>query len=318
MRKLISFVIPLYNEEESVDALYEACQPVFREIEKTYDVELIFVNDGSRDRTLAKVLALHEGDDRVKVVNLSRNFGHQWALTAGLDLAEGDAVVVMDGDLQDPPEVSLALIDKWRDGFELVYAQRRTRQDRAFKRWTAYLFYRILDRLSDIPIPKDTGDFRLMDRKVVDTLGQFRERNRFMRGLVSYVGFNQTGILFDRKERYAGQTAYPLRKMIRFALDGITSFSTVPLRLIAQVGFLVSLLSLAGIVYVIVLKLFFPSHGVQGTTLAIISVLFIGGVQMNMIGILGMYIGRIYSEVQRRPLYIVSSVHARGRARETK
>ena len=311
MKKLISYIFPAYNEEKSLDAFYEAMNPVLEEASKKYDVEIIFINDGSKDSTLEKLIEFHNKDNRVKVINFSRNFGHQWAITAGLDYARGNAVIIMDADLQDPPKVSLELIEKWEEGFEVVYAQRRTRKDTPFKKFTAHMFYRTLDKLADIRIPKDTGDFRLMDKKVVDVIKQFREQNRFMRGLVSYVGFKQTAVLFDRNERFAGETHYPFKKMVKLALDGITGFSTVPLRLISQFGFFVSLIAFIGIIYAIFVRIFFPEATVHGTTLAIISVLFIGGVQMIMLGILGTYIGRIYSEVQDRPLYIISSIYSK-------
>lgn len=307
---LISFIFPVYNEEKTIDKLYEEISKILKEIEKNYKTEVVFINDGSKDNSLEKLINLQQKDDRLTVINFSRNFGHQWAITAGLDYVQGDAVIIMDSDLQDPPAVALDLIKKWEEGYEVVYAQRRTRKDTFFKKFTAHAFYRTLDKLADIRIPKDTGDFRLMDKKVVEELRKFREKNRFMRGLVSYVGFKQTGVLFDRAERYAGETGYPLKKMIKFALDGITGFSTVPLKLISQFGFFVSAVSFIGILYAIFMKFFFPQYTVSGWTLLIISVLFIGGVQMIMLGILGMYIGRIYSEVQHRPLYIVSSVYS--------
>ncbi len=308
MKKLISYVIPFYNEELNIDALHEALIPVFAELSDTYDIEVICVNDGSKDTTYEKLVDLHKKDKRFTVVNFSRNFGHQIAITAGIDMAKGDALVITDADLQDPPKVSLELIRKWEEGYEVVYAQRKTRKDTFFKKLTAHIFYRVLERLASISIPKDTGDFRLIDKKVADTLRQFREKNRFMRGMVSYVGFKQTAVQFDRAERFAGVTQYPLKKMIKLALDGITGFSTVPLKIISQFGFLVSFFSFLGIVYALIMKFFFPNLTVSGWTLLIISVLFIGGVQMVMLGILGTYIGRIYAEVQNRPLYIVSSI----------
>jgi polyisoprenyl-phosphate glycosyltransferase len=313
MKKLISYIFPAYNEEKGLDALYDAIVPIFAEAEKTYDVEVIFINDGSKDKTLEKLIALHDKDPRIKVLNFSRNFGHQWAITAGIDYAQGDAVIIMDADLQDPPSVSLELVKKWEEGFEVVYAQRRTRKDTAFKKFTAHAFYRLLDSLANIQIPKDTGDFRLMDKKVVAELRKFREQNRFMRGLVSYIGFKQTAVLFDRSERYAGETGYPLKKMIKFAMDGITGFSAVPLKLISQFGFFISFLSFLGIAYALFMKLFFPGITVSGWTMMIISIFFIGGVQMMMLGVLGMYIGRIYSEVQNRPLYIISSIFSKDK-----
>lgn len=306
MKKLISYIFPFYNEGKTIEALYEAMYPILAEVEKKYDVEVICINDGSRDETIEKLIGLHQKDHRFKIIDFSRNFGHQIAVTAGLDYAQGDALIIMDSDLQDPPQVSLELIQKWEEGYDVVYAQRKTRKDTPFKKLTAYLFYRTLDSLADIRIPKDTGDFRLMDKKVADELRKFKERNRFLRGLVSYVGFKQTGVLFDRHERFAGETGYPLKKMIKFALDGITSFSTVPLKLISQLGFFVSFMSMVGIIYALLMRFFFPAVTVPGWTMIVISIFFIGGIQMLMLGILGTYIGRIYSEVQNRPLYMVS------------
>ena len=310
MKKLISYIFPVYNEEGNIHKLQEV---LLKEIEKKsdkYDFEIVCINDGSTDSSLDKLIEIQKKDKRFKIINFSRNFGHQMAITAGLDFARGDAVIIMDADLQDPPSVSLELIEKWEEGYEVVYAQRRTRQDTKFKKFTAFLFYRTLDKLADIRIPKDTGDFRLMDRKVVEALKKFREKNRFMRGLVAYVGFKQTGVLFDRQERFSGKTHYPLKKMIKLALDGITSFSTVPLKLMTQIGIFISILSLIGIIFALFVRIFIPEATIPGTTFAIIATLFIGGVQIFMMGILGTYIGRIYSEVQGRPLYIVSSIYA--------
>jgi polyisoprenyl-phosphate glycosyltransferase len=318
MKKLISYIFPCYNEEKGLDALYDALKPIFDTVEKEYDVEVIFINDGSKDKTLDKLVEIHNKDKRVTVLNFSRNFHHQWAITAGIYYANGDAVIIMDSDLQDPPAVSMELIKKWEEGYEVVYAQRKTRKDTAFKKLTAHLFYRLLDSLASISIPKDTGDFRLMDKKVVLELRKFREQNRFMRGLVSYVGFKQTAVQFDRSDRFAGETSYPFKRMMKFALDGITGFSTAPLKIISQFGFITSGIAFLGIIYALIVRIFFDEKTVPGTTLAIISVLFIGGVQMIMLGILGTYIGRIYSEVQHRPLYIISSVFSHGKEKSDK
>lgn len=310
MKPLISYIFPVYNESATLDVLYDALKAELDKAAEQYEFEIIFINDGSADQSLAKLTEFHHKDPRVVVLNFARNFGHQMAITAGLDYARGEAVIIMDSDLQDPPRVSLELIAKWREGFEVVYAQRRSRRDGFVKKLTASVYYRLLDRLADISIPKDTGDFRLLDRKVVEQMKRFRERNRFMRGLTSYVGFKQTAVLFDRDERHAGETNYPLKKMIKLALDGITSFSTVPLKLISQIGFGVSLLSFLGIIYALVIRLFYPDIAVPGFAFTVISVFFLGGVQLLTLGILGTYIGRIYSEVQNRPLYIVESVIA--------
>lgn len=307
-KKLISYVLPVYNEQEGLNEFYKELTKATETVSSLFEFEFVFINDGSRDDSFSILQSLFENDSRVKVINFSKNFGHQMAITAGLDMAEGDAVIIMDTDLQDPPEASLKLVEKWQEGFDVVYAQREQRRDGAVKKLTAYMFYRILDKLSEVKIPKDTGDFRLIDKKVVLEMRKFRETNRFMRGLTSYVGFKQTAVLFKRDKRFAGETHYPFRKMFKLAFDGITSFSTVPLKLITQFGFYVSLISFIGIVYALFVRIFHPELTVQGTTFAVISVLFMGGVQMVMLGILGEYIGRIYQEVQKRPLYIVSSV----------
>lgn len=307
--KKISILLPFYNEEETIGKLHEELEKILVKIEEKYTVEVVCINDGSKDKTLEKLIELHEKDKRYTVINFSRNFGQQAALTAGLDYVDGDATIIMDADLQDPPAVALELLQKWEEGFEVVYAQRRQREGETFfKKFTAFAFYRILDMLANIRIPKDTGDFRLIDKKVVKALRTFREKNRFMRGLVSFVGFKQTAVLFDRAERFAGVTKWPLSKMIAFALDAITGFSTVPLELITRMGFTVSFLSFLGVIYALYSKLFLPDQTVSGWTLTIIAIFFIGGVQMIMLGILGTYIGRIYFEVQNRPLYIISKV----------
>lgn len=310
MKKKISYIFPIYNEEGNIDRLFELMSAEIKKISDQYDFEVICINDGSKDSSLEKLIDIQKRDKRFKIINFSKNFGHQMAITAGMDYAKGDAIIIMDADLQDPPSVSLELIKKWEEGFEVVYAQRKSRKDSRFKRFTAFLFYRLLDKLADIRIPKDTGDFRLMDKKVVDTLRQFREKNRFMRGLVAYVGFKQTGVLFDRDERFSGKTHYPLKKMLKLAFDGITGFSTVPLKIMTQIGLFVSLVSLFGIFFALFVRIFIPEATIPGTTFAIIAILFIGGIQMLMMGTLGTYIGRIYSEVQNRPLYIVSSIYA--------
>lgn len=310
MKKLISYILPVYNEDENIEIFYKVLTKTIERIEKIYEFELVFINDGSKDNSLKMLTQMHEKDDRVKVINFSRNFGHQIAITAGLDNCEGDAVIIMDTDLQDPPRVSLELIEKWEKGFDVVFAKRRNRKDGIFKKITAYLFYRILNKFIEFQIPLDTGDFRLVDKKVVKEFRKFRERNRFVRGLFSYLGFAQTAVLFDRDERHAGHTKYPFKKMLKFALDGITSFSVFPLKLITQFGFVVSMISFIGIVYALVLRIFFPEITVSGWTFLVIAILFLGGVQMIMLGIIGEYIGRIYSEVQGRPLYIIESIYS--------
>jgi len=308
MKKLITYIFPIYNEEGNIDKLYKQLLPELDKLKDIYDFEIICINDGSRDRSLDMLIDLHNMDSRFKVINFSRNFGHQMAITAGLDYAKGEAIIIMDADLQDPPAISLELIKKWEEGYEVVYAQRRTRKDTAFKKFTAYAFYRVLDKLANIRIPKDTGDFRLMDKKVVETIKQFREKNRFMRGMVTYVGFKQTGVLFDRGDRFAGTTNYPLKKMIKFAMDGIISFSSVPLQLISQIGYVITFGSILLSVILILIQIFFG--GISQVAFIILAVFFIGGVQISMMGVLGLYIGRIFTEVLNRPLYIISSVYS--------
>lgn len=289
--------------------LYKTMNKLFAS-NSNYDYELIFINDGSRDDSLSLLKDIQKKDSRVVVIDFARNFGHQIAVTAGLDHAAGDAVIIMDSDMQDPPIVSFELIGKWEEGFEVVYAQRRTRKDTFLKKLTANLFYRFLHRVAEINIPRNTGDFRLIDRRVVDELRKFKEHNRFLRGMVSFIGFRQTAVLFDRDERHAGETGYPLKKMLKFAADGILSFSTVPLKLISNMGYIVAGFSLIGIIYAIVLRIFFPHLTVEGWTFIVITILFIGGVQLIMLGILGGYIGRIYTETLNRPLYTVANIYS--------
>jgi dolichol-phosphate mannosyltransferase len=247
----------------------------------------------------------------IVLVNLSRNFGHQLAATAGIDVAQGEAVVLMDGDLQDPPELIAQFMERWRAGYDVVYAVRRTRKgESAFKLFTARLFYRIIKRLTNVAIPVDTGDFRLMSRRVVDALKRSRERHRFLRGMVSWVGFNQTGVEYDREERHSGTTKYPLRKMLKFAIDGITSFSDVPLRFASYLGFIVSTAAFIYAIVIIAFKLFHlgtPEYA-RGWASTMVVILFIGGVQLIGIGILGEYLGRIYDEVKARPLYFIAEI----------
>ena len=304
----VAFVFPIYDEEDNIDLLHRTVTEVTDPLAGRYDFSFLYVDDGSRDGSLARLTELAERDPRVTVIELSRNFGHQMAVTAGLDLVDADAVVIMDSDLQDPPRVALELIEKWEEGYDVVYAQRRSRQDSAFKRLTAGAFYWFLRKMAAVDIPKNTGDFRRIDRKVVDELRKYRERDRFLRGLVSYVGFKQTAVLFDRDRRHAGVTGYPLGKMLRFAADGILGFSTTPLRMITRFGYLISLMSFFGVLYVIGVKLFAPQTAVPGWAFITIAMFFLGGIQIIMLGVLGSSIGRTYSQVQNRPLYTVASV----------
>jgi glycosyltransferase involved in cell wall biosynthesis len=307
-KQLISYVFPIYNESGNIALLYNTMATLLKEREAEYDFELVFINDGSKDDSLELLHELEAKDERVVVINFARNFGHQLAVTAGLDYTQGDAVIIMDSDLQDPPKISFELIDTWKEGYDVVYAQRRTRKDTPFKKITAAGFYWVLDKLAEIDIPKNTGDFRLIDRKVVNALSEFREHNRFLRGLVSYVGFKQTAVQFDREERHAGDSGYPLKKMISFALDGILGFSSAPLKLISRIGYFLAALSFVGILYAILVKIIDPGQVVPGWTFIVSAILLIGGLQLSMLGVLGNYVGRIYTEAQNRPLYIVESV----------
>ncbi len=300
-----SIVAPVFNEEETLPHFYQHVVTVMEQVGETF--ELIFVNDGSRDGSLRLMQELHERDQRVRVVDFSRNFGHQIAISAGLDYARGEAVIILDADLQDPPEVIPALIARWKDGAEVVYAQRSSRKgETRFKLLTASLFYRLITRITSVEIPRDTGDFRLLDRRVVDTLVTMREHHRFMRGLSAWVGFRQEAVQYERHERFAGTTKYPLFKMIRFSIDAITGFSHVPLQLATTFGFILAGLSLLGILIAIILRIF--TGAIVGQASTLILVLFMGGIQLIFLGIIGEYLGRIYDEVRSRPLYIVRRV----------
>ncbi len=303
-KPLYSVVAPVYNEIGCVEEFYKRISEVMSSLKASW--ELVIVDDGSRDGSTDIIRSLAKKDPHVQAVIFARNFGHQIAVTAGLDYARGDAVVVIDADLQDPPEVILELVKKWKEGYEVVYAVRRKREGESwFKLFTASAFYRVIYRITDVKIPLDTGDFRLMDRKVVNVLGQMRERHRFLRGMAAWVGYRQVGVEYDRKERFAGSTKYPLSKMFKLALNAITSFSYFPLQMATYLGFICAAISIVAIPVVIVLRL---SHtaALLGQATTLIMVLFLGGVQLITLGILGEYIGRIYDEVKGRPLYIVS------------
>ena len=312
----ISIVVPLYNEEGNVEELARRIRGVLLELPDRPTFEMVFVNDGSSDRTLARLQAVAAAFADVVIVNLSRNFGHQIAATAGLDAARGEAVILMDGDLQDPPELIVDFVEKWRDGYDVVYAVRRSRSGESpFKLITAKVFYRIIKALTNVSIPVDTGDFRLMSRRVVDALGRTRERHRFLRGLVSWIGFRQVGVPYDRAERHSGKTKYPFSKMLKFAIDGITSFSEIPLRFSTYLGFATSGFAFVYAVVVLLLK-FFHYNG-PGYTSMMVAILFLGGVQLIGIGILGEYVGRIYDEIKARPLYLVSEIERSAPRSET-
>src|ERR1700761_1524415 len=301
---LISVVVPCYNEEEVLVHTHSRLTQVLDRLENA-DYELVYVNDGSSDRTEEILRSLNETSPHTRAVLLSRNFGHQAAVTAGLTAAAGQCVVVIDADLQDPPEIILQMVDRWREGYEVVYGIRESRAgESGFKLHSAQLFYRLINKLSDVHIPLDTGDFRLLDRRAVDALLAMPERHRLLRGMASWIGFRQYGLKYAREARFAGTTKYPLRKMLNLALDGIFSFSTVPLRFVTILGILTAALAAAGIFYSLAVRIF-TSHWVAGWATLILAVLFTGGVEMFCFGILGEYIGRIYTEIKQRPLFIV-------------
>ena len=301
MNKSISFFAPAYNEEsaifESVKSMLQLNYPEF---------EIIVVNDGSTDDSANLIRQYADQDSRIRPVIFARNFGHQIAVTAGLDYSRGEAIVIIDSDLQDPPEVILDLIAKWKEGYEVVYAVRAEREGESwFKLFTASLFYRLITSITDVKIPLDAGDFRLFDREVVDVLNQMREKHRFLRGMSSWVGFRQTGVPYRRVARQVGETKYPFRKMFRLAINAVTSFSYFPLQLATYIGFIAAGLSILSIPIVIAIRLWGTATPLLGQTTTLIAVLFLGGVQLISLGILGEYIGRLYDEAKGRPLYIV-------------
>lgn len=301
----------MFNEEGNVAMLLDRITAIAERLPGKPAYEIVLVDDGSADGTNAAIRDQLRRRPHLVLVELSRNFGHQLAATAGVETALGDAVVLMDGDLQDPPELIEAFVDKWREGYDVVYAVRRTRKgESAFKLFTARAFYRIIRRLTKVSIPVDTGDFRLMSRRVVEALRRSPERHRFLRGMVSWVGFKQIGVEYDRDERHSGTTKYPLPKMIRFAIDGITSFSDIPLRFASYFGFFVSAIAFVYAIVVIGFKLFSlkPPGYTPGWASTIVAVLFLGGVQLMSLGILGEYLGRVYDEVKGRPLYLISDI----------
>jgi len=299
-----TIIAPIYNELDNIQELYARIREVMDQNSQPW--ELILVDDGSTDGSTDAIRKLAETDERVRPVIFARNFGHQIAVTAGIDYSQGDAVVIIDADLQDPPEVILDLIEKWREGYELVYAVRVEREGESwFKKTTASLFYRLIQRITNVNIPLDTGDFRLMDKKVVAVMKKMREKHRFLRGMSSWVGFRQIGVSYKRKARFAGKTKYPLRKMVNLALNAVTSFSYFPLQVATFLGFLCAGLSVLAIPIVVILRLC-TGTALLGQATTLIIVLFLGGVQLISLGIIGEYIGRIYDETKNRPLYIVA------------
>jgi glycosyltransferase involved in cell wall biosynthesis len=301
-----SLVVPAHNEERVIEELVARLSEVMDALDG--DAEAILVDDGSRDRTYALMLQGTNADPRFRVIRLSRNFGHQIALTAGVDLAAGDAVIVMDADLQDPPEVILDLAARWREGYDVVYAIRDVREgETRFKRATASMFYRAFNRISEVKVPVNVGDFRLVDRRALDVFSQMRESSRFVRGMFSWIGLRQTGVLYRRSERFAGETKYPLRKMLRFAATGVISFSAAPLRAALNLGFVVSIISFVILIWSLIVKLS-GLYEVPGWTSIVVVVSFIGGIQLIVLGVIGEYIGDIHAEVKRRPLYVISEL----------
>ncbi len=306
MKNLLTVVIPIYNESENIFPLYDRLSNVLDEVANKYQLksEIILVNDGSTDGSIDNIRLLHERDQRVKLLSFSRNFGHQIAITAGLDYSDGDLVVVMDGDLQHPPELIPRLIEQWQAGYEIVYTIRQdTAKTGIAKRLTSHLFYKLIQLMSPVTIPEGGADFRLMDRKTVEALNSLREKDRFLRGLIPWIGFRQIGIPYSADKRHAGRSKYSLGKMLRLAVDGILSFSIIPLRLSLFLGLVVSLCAFIYALYALVV--FATGHAMQGWTSILIVVLVLGGLQMIVLGIVGEYIGRIYQEVKNRPIYII-------------
>jgi glycosyltransferase involved in cell wall biosynthesis len=303
MNPEFSIIIPIYNEQENIHKLYDRLKSVMSGMNVSH--EFVFVNDGSRDRSMILIKELAAKDNSVRYINLSRNFGHQIAVTAGIDHVRGKAIVIIDADLQDPPELIAEMYAKMKEGFEVVYAKRKSRKgESTLKKLTAKWFYRILASITSIDIPVDTGDFRLMDRKIVDVLRTMPEQQKFLRGQISWIGFNQTYVEYNRDERQGGETGYTYKKMLRFALDGITSFSNLPLKFATAAGFVVSGITFIVILYALYAR-FISKDFVPGWTSLILAVLFIGGVQLITIGIIGEYISRLSANVRNRPLYIM-------------
>jgi glycosyltransferase involved in cell wall biosynthesis len=299
----ISIVVPLYNEENNIDYLLERLLIVLNKLETSY--EIVCVNDGSKDNTLKYLVEHHRSNQAIKVVNLSRNFGKEIALTAGIDYATGAAIIPIDADLQDPPELIEELVAKWQEGYDVVYATRRSRQGETWlKRFTATVFYQTIGKMSRVPIPPNTGDFRLLDRRVVEALKQMPERTRFMKGLFAWVGFKQTSVLFDREPRFQGGSTWNYWKLWNFALDGITSFSFLPLKIWSYVGLIISFTSLLYATFLVINTLL-SGIDVPGYASLMVAVLFLGGIQLITLGIIGEYLGRVYEEVKERPLYLV-------------
>lgn len=302
--KKVSIIVPMYYEEEVAEECYKRMTGVFKDIE--YDYELICINDGSKDRTLEILENIAKKDKKVKIISFSRNFGHQAAVTAGLKQVTGDVAIIIDADLQDPPELIPEMLKIWEEGNEVVYGKRKTRDGESiFKLMTAKMFYKTLNALSDVDIPKDTGDFRLVDRKVVDTMNSLPEHNKFLRGLWSWFGYKQYAFEYERKERFAGKTKYPLKKMLKLASDGIISFSTKPLKLLGVIGMLAIVISFIILIYALISYIFKLNNLTAGWTSMMVAITFFSGVQLLSLWIISEYIGRIYDETKQRPQYII-------------
>ena len=309
--KTISIVIPCYNEEQVLPELFKRLTAVTNKWQ--YNVEMICINDGSTDNTWQLLKTQSEKDNRWKILSFSRNFGHQTAVSCGLTYTKGDAVFIIDADLQDPPEVLASFLNKWEQGYDVVYAVRKARKESPLKKLSYWVFYRVLSKLSDLKIPLDSGDFSLMDRKVVNVINSLPERNRFVRGLRAWAGFKQVGLEYERQARFAGETKYPFKKLLKLASDGIVSFSSTPLIISAYIGMIVSFLAFFGVIFALVQRIFssfFISIGIgpiAGYSTTIMAIMFLGGIQLIFLGVIGMYLGRIYDEVKQRPNWVIDS-----------
>lgn len=311
---VLSIVVPCYNEQDVLHECWRRLTEVLAGLQISW--ETVFVNDGSTDATLPALLAIQNEDAHVVVVDLARNFGHQLAVTAGIEAARGSAMVMIDADLQDPPQLITEMVRLWREGYQVVYGVRTSRRgESGFKQWTAKAFYRVINALADVDIPLDSGDFRLIDRRVAEVVLKMRERHRLLRAMYSWVGFRQTGIPYVRAPRFAGKTKYPLRRMLALALDGIISFSTAPLRMLTFAGIATAFLAFSGALYALVVRLF-THHWVTGWATLFIAVTFFSGLQLISLGVMGEYLGRVYTEVKQRPLYVVQAIFRSGTGAE--
>lgn len=301
---LLSIIIPVFNEENNIEPLLKRLLPIIT----SYEYEIIFVSDGSKDNTDKKIAEVAKKNKKIKLIAFTRNFGHQMALSAGYKMAQGDCIISMDADLQDPPEIIKDMVEKWQKGAKIVYARREKREvDSFFKKQTALLFYKFINFLSDTPIPNDVGDYRLLDKEVVNFLNGLNEQARFLRGLVAWGNYPTEYVFFHREKRFSGETHYTVSKMLNFAFDGITSFSVKPLRIASYFGFLVAGVGFFGIVYTLIRKLVHPQFYVIGWTGLFVGIMFLGGIQLITIGIIGEYVGKIYKEIQKRPQYLIKS-----------